>query len=95
MTQGQESQTRYILTLSCHDRNGIVAAVAGFLAERGANIAEAQQFNDAETGRFFMRVEFLIDRRPARGCRPTTASPRSHRLTRWPGGWSRKAIASA
>jgi formyltetrahydrofolate hydrolase len=39
MTQGQESQTRYILTLSCHDRNGIVAAVAGFLAERGANIA--------------------------------------------------------
>jgi formyltetrahydrofolate deformylase len=50
----------HILTLSCEDRIGIVAAVGSFLAERGANITEAQQFDDAETGRFFMRVEFMI-----------------------------------
>ena len=47
-----------ILTLSCPDRTGIVARVSGFLYERGANILDAQQYDDAETGRFFMRVVF-------------------------------------
>jgi formyltetrahydrofolate deformylase len=48
----------YVLTLSCPDRPGIVAAVASFLFERGGNILEAQQFDDTESGRFFMRVMF-------------------------------------
>ncbi|MGA0572194.1 formyltetrahydrofolate deformylase [Variovorax sp. VNK109] len=48
----------YVLTLSCNDRVGIVAAVSGFLASRGANISEAAQYNDASTGLFFMRVQF-------------------------------------
>ena len=47
-----------ILTLSCPDRPGIVAAVSAFLYERGCNIEDAQQFDDRETGRFFMRVVF-------------------------------------
>jgi len=47
-----------ILTLSCPDQPGIVARVSGFLFERGANIEDAQQYDDAETGRFFMRVVF-------------------------------------
>ena len=47
-----------ILTLSCPDRPGIVAAVSAFLFERGCNIEDAQQFDDRETGRFFMRVVF-------------------------------------
>ena len=47
-----------ILTLSCPDRTGIVARVSVFLFERGANILDAQQYDDAETGRFFMRVVF-------------------------------------
>ncbi|HYD44042.1 MAG TPA: formyltetrahydrofolate deformylase [Phenylobacterium sp.] len=47
-----------ILTLSCPDRPGIVAAVSAFLFERGGNIEDAQQFDDRETGRFFMRVVF-------------------------------------
>ncbi|HEY8618380.1 formyltetrahydrofolate deformylase [Phenylobacterium sp.] len=47
-----------ILTLSCPDRTGIVARVAALLYERGANIVDAQQYDDAETGRFFMRVVF-------------------------------------
>jgi formyltetrahydrofolate deformylase len=47
-----------ILTLSCPDQPGIVARVSGFLFERGANILDAQQYDDAETGRFFMRVVF-------------------------------------
>lgn len=48
----------YTLTLSCPDRPGIVAAVASLLLEQGFNIVDAQQFDDPETGRFFMRVVF-------------------------------------
>jgi len=47
-----------ILTLSCPDQPGIVARVSTLLFERGANILDAQQFDDEETGRFFMRVVF-------------------------------------
>ncbi len=48
----------YTLNLSCPDRSGIVHAVSGFLFERGGNIEEAAQFNDPDTGLFFMRVQF-------------------------------------
>jgi formyltetrahydrofolate deformylase len=48
----------YTLTLSCPDRPGIVAAVASHLSENGLNIVDAQQFDDPETKRFFMRVVF-------------------------------------
>ncbi len=51
------------LTLSCDDRPGLVAKVAGFLFENGANILEAQQFDDRDAGRFFMRVLFQLDGR--------------------------------
>lgn len=47
-----------ILTLGCADRPGITARVTTFLFERGGNILEAQQFNDQESGAFFMRVAF-------------------------------------
>ena len=48
----------YVLTLSCPDRLGLVHAVSGFLLERAGNIEEAAQFNDHDTGLFFMRVQF-------------------------------------
>ena len=48
----------YVLTLSCQDRRGIVHAVSGFLLEHGGNIEEAAQYNDHDTGLFFMRVQF-------------------------------------
>ncbi|WP_194949224.1 formyltetrahydrofolate deformylase [Actinomyces trachealis] len=48
-----------VLTLSCPDRPGIVHAVTGALARRGGNITESNQFGDAETGLFFMRVSVL------------------------------------
>ena len=50
--------TQYILTLSCPDTRGIVAAVAGFLTEQEGFILESTQFGDASTDRFFMRVHF-------------------------------------
>src|SRR2546423_14840555 len=49
---------QYVLTLSCPDRPGIVSAVSTFLAHNGQNILDAQQFDDIETGHFFMRVVF-------------------------------------
>ena len=48
----------HILTLSCADQPGLVAGIASQLFEGGANILEAQQFDDIETGRFFMRILF-------------------------------------
>jgi formyltetrahydrofolate deformylase len=49
---------RFVLTLSCDDRKGIVAAVANCIASQDCNIVESAQYGDAETGRFFMRVAF-------------------------------------
>lgn len=49
---------RHVLLLSCEDRPGIVAAVAGSLAAQACNIVHSAQFGDAATGRFFMRVVF-------------------------------------
>ena len=49
----------YVLTLSCQDKPGIVHAVSGFLLEHGGNIEEAAQYNDHDTGLFFMRVQFV------------------------------------
>jgi formyltetrahydrofolate deformylase len=46
----------FVLTLRCPDQPGIVHAVSGFLFEHSGNIIQSQQFGDAETGRFFMRV---------------------------------------
>lgn len=48
----------YILTLSCQNKPGIVAAVSAFLFRSGYNILDANQFDDVETGRFFMRIVF-------------------------------------
>ena len=49
---------RHTLTLSCADRPGIVAKVSTALFDGGFNVLEAQQFDDLETGNFFMRVDF-------------------------------------
>ena len=50
----------YVLALSCRNRPGIVAAVSMHLFEMGANISDAQQFDDTLSGRFFMRVVFEV-----------------------------------
>ena len=49
-----------ILTFTCEDRVGIVAAVTGELAAAGGFILDSQQYADLETGRFFMRVVFKV-----------------------------------
>ena len=52
------STSKYILTLSCPDQMGVVHTVSGFLFERGGNIIDSAQFNDTDSDRFFMRVNF-------------------------------------
>ena len=49
-----------ILTLSCDGRPGIIAAVTGELAARGANITETAQFWDRGSNRFFLSIAFLV-----------------------------------
>jgi formyltetrahydrofolate deformylase len=53
---------RYVLTLSCPDRMGIVAAVANFLLKEQCNIIDSAQFGDDANQLFFMRVFFTTER---------------------------------
>ena len=46
----------HVLTLSCPNRRGIVAAVSTLVFEGGGNIREAQQFDDGASGRFLARI---------------------------------------
>ena len=49
------------LLISCPDGPGIVAAVSGFLFERGANIVASDQYSThPEHGTFFMRIAFYL-----------------------------------
>jgi formyltetrahydrofolate deformylase len=50
-----------ILTLACPDRRGIVARVAGFVADRGGNIVDSHQFGDPDAGAFFMRLHVATE----------------------------------
>jgi formyltetrahydrofolate deformylase len=52
---------RLILTVTCPDRTGIVAAVTGFIAAHGGWVVEAAQHGDLSTGQFFQRIEVLAD----------------------------------
>jgi formyltetrahydrofolate deformylase len=58
-----------VLLISCPDGPGIVAAVSGFLFERGANIVASDQHSThPEQGRFFMRTALYLpelEREPA------------------------------
>ena len=49
---------RHIMTLTCDDRPGIVAAVSAALLAVSANIVENQQYSDEDTDLFFMRTVF-------------------------------------
>ncbi|MEM9878311.1 MAG: formyltetrahydrofolate deformylase [Pseudomonadota bacterium] len=52
---------KYCLTVTCTSRCGVVAAISTFLAERSLNITDSAQYDDLETGGFFMRISFEGD----------------------------------
>ncbi|MGI8413226.1 MAG: formyltetrahydrofolate deformylase [Solirubrobacteraceae bacterium] len=57
----QEIHPAARLLVRCDDRPGIVAAVAGFLRDAGANITHSDQHStDPSGGAFLMRMEFRL-----------------------------------
>ncbi|MAS06254.1 MAG: formyltetrahydrofolate deformylase [Ahrensia sp.] len=54
------NEHQFVVTLTCDDKPGIVAAVTTELAAIGANIAESNQFWDRQTNRFFLRIAFMV-----------------------------------
>ena len=62
---GTPLMRRYVLTVTCPDRVGIVAAVTGLIAGHGGSVLEAAQHGDLQTGRFFLRIEIVADSLPA------------------------------
>jgi formyltetrahydrofolate deformylase len=62
MRRKQKMTTKtYILSVSCKSRRGIVAAISNYLADQGCNIVDSSQFDDLDTGKFFMRVSFISE----------------------------------
>ena len=53
--------TQYALTVACPSKRGIVAAIANYLSDQGCNITDSSQFDDVQTGAFFMRVSFVSE----------------------------------
>jgi formyltetrahydrofolate deformylase len=53
--------TTFVLTVTCPSTRGIVAAISGFLADMACNIVDSSQFDDLNSGRFFMRISFLSE----------------------------------
>ncbi|MCJ8518787.1 formyltetrahydrofolate deformylase [Pseudorhizobium tarimense] len=57
----------YVLTVTCNSTRGIVAAISGYLAGKGCNIIDSSQFDDLDTGKFFMRISFISEEGVTRG----------------------------
>jgi formyltetrahydrofolate deformylase len=55
---------RYVLTVSCPDGVGLVAAVSGLIASWGGWLTEVSNHSDSDTGRFFMRNEIAAESLP-------------------------------
>ncbi len=50
--------TQFALRVRCPSTRGVVAALSTYLAEQDCNITDSAQFDDLESGNFFMRVSF-------------------------------------
>ncbi len=53
--------SKYALPVACRSTRGIVAAIAGYMVGNGCNITDSAQFDDMETGNFFMRISFTSE----------------------------------
>ncbi|MDW9590607.1 formyltetrahydrofolate deformylase [Sinorhizobium meliloti] len=51
----------YVLTVACKSTRRVVAAISNCLADQGCKIIDSAQFDDLDTGRFFMRVSFISE----------------------------------
>jgi formyltetrahydrofolate deformylase len=55
------TDARYVLLVQSPDVRGVVAAVSTALARSHCSITQSSLFNDAQTGGFFMRMEFAYE----------------------------------
>ena len=71
--------SEFCVTVTCRSTRGIVAAISTYLADNGCNISDSAQFDDRETGRFFMRTSFVpetgVDLQTLRAGFDAVASP--------------------
>jgi len=75
------SENQFVVTLTCEDKPGIVAAVTTELASVGANIAESNQFWDRQTNRFFLRISFTTPENVDRVAIERALKPASERFS--------------
>jgi len=52
---------KYCLTVACPSRRGIVAAISGYLSDKGCFITDSAQFDDPATDRFFTRISLVSE----------------------------------
>jgi len=72
-TAGTTGTVQYVLTLACPERPGIVRAITGFLADRGFDIVEHQQFDDHVSGKLYLRTAFTAGGTPEAGDKEVSA----------------------
>jgi formyltetrahydrofolate deformylase len=75
------SENQFVVTLTCEDKPGIVAAVTTELAAVGANIAESNQFWDRQTNRFFLRISFTTPDKVDKSAVELALKPASDRFS--------------
>jgi hypothetical protein len=84
-----ETMGQHILTVTCASAHGQIAAISRFLDENRCYISELAQFDDIESGRFFVRCLFRPERVLRRPCR--TYAERSPPAPPSVSGWNRRS----
>ena len=61
MTNKKAPSNEFVLKATCPAVGGIVASVTSYLWSKSCYISELNQFDDPDTGRFFMRLVCRVD----------------------------------
>ncbi len=61
MPETNPDSREFVLKASCHATRGIVAGVTSYLSSRSCYLSELNQFDDENTGQFFMRAVCRIE----------------------------------
>jgi formyltetrahydrofolate deformylase len=61
MNDPHDQPEQFVLKASCNASSGIISKVTSFLYQHGCYISELNQYDDPDTGRFFMRAVCHIE----------------------------------
>jgi formyltetrahydrofolate deformylase len=56
-----QANEKFILRATCPAGSGLVAGVSSFLSEQGCYLSELSQYDDQDSGKFFMRACFYFE----------------------------------